>query len=489
MRSNGSTDLWTPQVVGTASISGALAPAKLMRYMPPQSGTWSSVRMDEYTGGHAAVLSISGIPWMADKLAKGNEITKQQIKNQMNDKALSKAPEKKTLLEANTAYEIHVECQWQGWKKADDGKQQPDPPAEGAWQDFPQPAVYSFQTAAAAVPQAPLPPVDFKNETAFDPRGIARYIIGVRPDGNGTPHFLDDPVYVDFAIDHIEQLLAAYGRELLLKVRRTDQGVNAVPGFGTPPDINSTKTIVPLPHHLKSKADQYFLESFANAPCMEAPDIGGQSIELTADLQPNAEYDLLLVAAPANNPNADEVLVYRSHFRTSRYRNPGEMLKAIGFLEPQRPNPVLPHDAILEVTSISLSPSTKNDADFDAALRTLKLDPWPLSPDPRAVVLWQQNGSGYQLAGVMLEHNEPMVRDGRMDLAGVNLQVGNTTVKQALVLKRSNAAGTRALLLPAAPLTVGADDRLELTFADNNSQMKAYRFVHTTPRMVYEEVI
>ena len=80
------------------------------------------------------------------------------------------------------------------------------------------------------------PPFNLRDETTFDARATARYLIGFVPDGLGPPHFLDDPIEADFTVDHLPQLLSLYGRELQLKLRRTDQAPGALAGGAHPAD-------------------------------------------------------------------------------------------------------------------------------------------------------------------------------------------------------------------------------------------------------------
>ena len=82
----------------------------------------------------------------------------------------------------------------------------------------------------------PVTPVNFADESTFDPRATARYLIGFDPDGSGPPHFLDDPIRANFTVDHLPQLLGLYGRDLQLKLRKTSQPPGALAAGGRPPD-------------------------------------------------------------------------------------------------------------------------------------------------------------------------------------------------------------------------------------------------------------
>ena len=131
-----------------------------------------------------------------------------------------------------------VQGLWQGWQSTHQGDA-PPPPSDTAWQALPD-QIYHFHTAAEPT-NPPVTVVNFADESTFDPRATARYLIGFDPDGSGPPHFLDDPIRANFTVDHLPQLLGLYGRDLQLKLRRTSQPPGALAGGGHPPDEPTDK--------------------------------------------------------------------------------------------------------------------------------------------------------------------------------------------------------------------------------------------------------
>jgi len=359
-----------------------------------------------------------------------------------------------------------------------DSQTSPPPPDNSGWTPFPE-VVHRFHTAPELALPANPAPFEFTDETCFDPRGVNRYLIGFRPDGTGAPHFLDDPLAVDFTVDHLEQLMNLYARDFKLKLRRTDPPPASLPGFTVPPDLLISVVWKGLPLEQKSVADQRFVQAAIDAPCVDPPNVGGSTAEIQADMERNAEYDLLLVAPP-NGTSVDQVLVARSHLHTSHYRNPGELLAALGFRSPI-PYPILPVDTFV-TNPAGVSGTIKgNDQDFEAALKALGLDPWPLPDGPRTVVLWEKSAGAYLLAGLLVEGDESLERGARLSV--VNATVGASVFD----VRRSNAAGTRILLLPSGSIGLAADATITLTLSQPGGTISGMRSVSKGPRILAQE--
>jgi hypothetical protein len=167
------------------------------------------------------------------------------------------------------------------------------------------------------------------------------------------------------------------------------------------------------------------------------------------------------------------------------------MLAALGFGSPGiRP----PTDAIVTGT-VAPGPMEIGDAALDAALTTLGMDPWPLPAAPRTTVLWQRPanpGDPWQVVGALVEADEPVWRAGfrtgaagepepppRLEVASLSIRrtferrvpifplpfpfprrprgfrtITTTADLGALQERIRNAAGTRMLFVPAAPIAV-----------------------------------
>src|SRR5262249_57088133 len=139
------------------------------------------------------------------------------------------------------------------------------------------------------------------------------------------------------------------------------------------------------------------------------PAVGGTTLELRADLDPGAEYDLLLLANAKANPGPDGALIARAHFRASIYRGPAELLDALGFGSSE-PSARLPLDMLVSAP-VPTTPVLHSDAGLEQALADLGLDPWPLPAAPRTVAIWQNVGGTWKLSGLLVEADEPLEPD------------------------------------------------------------------------------
>jgi hypothetical protein len=462
----------------------------LVRYRPPTRGPWVEVRVDSWAGGTVAVVSSCAVARPADELSQANEDYRAALVGFLNDRAEAGAPARKDLLAAGTAYELRIRWQYRAWIKTD---AQPNPPSvsSGTWTDGPQ-QVYRFRTAEAVggLGASP-PPPELLDERTFDPRGLLRFLIGFEPDGaDAAPHFLDDPVRVHFAVDHLEQLAEAYGRDLVLKLRRTDPPPGSLAGGTAPPDVPYLLTWGHLADVFVSAAERRVRAELRAAPCAAEPATGGTTGELLADLEPAAAYDLLLVAPPSSSPGGDEVLIDRAHFTTSRYRSARELLDALRFTDPE-PSPILAADALVTAAAPS-GPRADGDDLLDAALVDLGLDPWPLPDRPRASLLWLHDG-GWKVTGLLLEADEPLERSGRMALTVASAAIGPV----GLATVRANRAGTRLLLAPLAPAETPAETELTVVLERTatafdgttaTATITGRRSAIGMPRMAYQEL-
>ncbi len=475
-------------MIGSAKGDNELRECVFLQYLPPHRGPWRGVRILPWQRTHLAVVSSCAITWEADQAREDDQRARDDLVDAWNDRADNDTPARRHLLQPDTVYDVRVRWQWRGWRKTESQSQPPSIDDSG-WSAAVE-EVYSFRTAVgASLPPNP-EPVDFFDETTFDPRGVARYLLGFDPDGSGPPHFLDDPIRVHFSVDHLEALLALYGRRLVLKIRRTDPPAGSLEGVDRPPDLPYTIVWQPLMEDLLAASDRRMLKAARLSTCLREPRLGGTTAEITVDLEPNAEYDLMLVAPPDINPDADEILIARAHFRTSRYRNPSEMLRALGFTAPEA-YPIRPHDALV-TTALPATPDLGNDQALEQTLSTLGLDPWPLPDQPRTVTIWRNTGV-WELLGVMLETDEPLDRtgivviDGRL-ATGERLSVSDAEAAGgSFAPVRSNAAWTRVLLAAPAGVVLAPDAVLRLTLTEPAGPLSGARQLTDRPRVAYQE--
>ncbi len=459
----------------------------LVQYAAPRGKSVKELVVPPWTGGRTAVVALCGTDWVSRYVVQTNGAAQAGTAGTFTNHADPSTSERPNLLDADTDYEIVVGVQWTGWRKnrGDPAGAQPPPLDDSlTWHDFPD-TVFSFRTAPAAVLPANPPPFDFRQELTFDPRGLVRYLLGFRPDGSGAPHFLADGIQVDFRADHVAPLLARYGRTLALKLRRTDPpaaSLAAPGGLGhsrKPADIALKVKTTLLDKSRLEPADRLLVDAAAEAPCTEAPAVGGRTLDISAPLDPDADYDLLLVAPPATTPDLDSVLVARAHFHTSRYSGPATFLEAMSLSTSGSADPRLPMDAFVDPSALTPVPDP-NDAAFESVLRGLGLDPWPLPTLPRVVAIWSK-AVPFRFLGIMLETDEPLDRGSRMQVTAVT--VAGVSLQRIV----SNTATTRMLWMASAPLTLAGDTEIDVTVKDDGVDIHGRRTLFRVPRLALLE--
>jgi hypothetical protein len=471
---DGTEHLWNTAPIPTAAPG---SPCRIVRYVPSVDGLWQSFRIAPFRGRHVKLVAICGVT--ADVLFAvfHDQKARNDIKDWFTFVAANKIPRKRHLLEAGTEYRIRVRLDWAGWRAEDpddDDPVTPPPPppfvADDAWQPMPE-QVFTFRTAAETPIPNPPPPVDVTTESVFDPRALVRHVLRFTPTENSPPHLLDDPLQVDLQIDHLETMLSKYGRVLGLKVRRTNPPPASVPPNTPIPDTSVVRHDTALQLALLDASDLRFVQAVSVSTCMPPIDPEGTSIQLDADLAPGGEYDLLFVAPPTAQPESDNVLIARVHFRASRYRNAEELFAGLGF--EASPNPTSAGDVVVIAAAPSdVQPSA--DRAMDDALLAFGLDPWPLPKQPRTSMLWLNDAGDWKLAGVLLEGDEPIVRGNRIGIDSAGL--GTLTLSPV----RQNAAGTRVLLAPPAPAALTQTGVVTINAKSNGSPLAVGRYLTRT---------
>lgn len=470
-------------------------------YRPREPGPWRGVRVHEWAGGRRPPARVGwqrlcGVSGSAQLLADGNAAYADGLTAVINGLGGdSPVAPHRSLLAAGTAYRVRVRWQWQGWVKSET-KPQPDAlPSPSEWQDGPD-VVRRFRTASHATTSGN-PPTELTDEKSFDPRSLMRYLLAFEPDTGQAPHLLDDELRVHLAVDHLDQLAALYGRQLGMRLRRTDPPPGSLAGLPHAPDEPIDVTWGPLHDAYRPLGQKRFLEAVRDAPCLEEPPLGGSTGEITADLVPGAWYDLMLMATPSADPDSEDLVVQRAHFQASWHRDTRELLAALGLTAD--PNPLVAPDAIV-TGPVPPGPLVVGDRELDEAMAAVGLDPWPLPEAGRTSVLWWRDGDDWLLAGVLLELPEPIVRTGRRALEVTSCVHGGVP----LTARRRNTNGTRVLLAPAAPTAVspsGTDAfqagplvvQLTRTVTDrtggtSSTVVTGARSALVAPRTVYQEV-
>ena len=502
-------ETWPAKPIGTAAAPGG-GLLSLWRFQPADaSAAWRAWRVQAFADAHLLLVGVSGVDAALADLIAANEAAKQAIKDVVGPAAAGDSPkaEKSALLKPGSTYQIVVETEWAMWEKSANQASPPLTLANSVWTSFGKQA-FSFQVASEDASEARLQqPVALLDEAVFDPRALSRYLLGLSPDG-GMPHFLDDPLSAHFAIDYADALCAAYGRGLTLKLRRTDPPAGSLAGAGadfhSPPDLPIVVFSGPLGYPQIDPHDHWWIDPEIAPPCVPLDGPKGETKTVRCEaLEANAEYDLMLVAPPSAAPQSDQVLVARSHFRSSRHANPAALLASLGLavappdLPPNAPlplHPVRPDDLFLAGPVALPQAPEVGDRALEAALRALGLDPLPLPAAPRVAAIWQPDGvSGHALWGVLVDADEPLHRPDRLRHQSCALQ--RTGLPDlALTLFRHNASTTRLIYRLAAPVAWTGAGALALTleslaWVGQNlvaTPVTGRRALHGTPRSVAE---
>ena len=523
MDSTNKQTAWDAKVLATTpDPQGTLLPVNTSAvYIPPKcqvvlytpkdpDSVWSGFEIEPVAGAKVEVLSVCGITVAAMSAQQQDAAVRESLKSAWNNAAslasgtsgagtssgtLNNAGDngpnstRPNLLDKDSYYELRFTWQWQGWRSdsSNPAVQNPPLPLPGPWTPGGT-DTFRFHTAKEQSSTRathvlgdhfvtdPTQAGAVYDESVFDSHGIARYFIGFSPAPNDPPHYLDDDILANFNADHIQTLLDIYSRTLRVKVRRTDPPPGTFhssppdPHAPLPPvvlpvpkhalDVASSATWGPLPEELMYSADARSQAAVSSSPCLSGSGgFGGTQATITADLLPDAEYDLLLVAAPNSDLESDEVLVARSHFVTSSYKNPVEQFEAMGFGQASIV-PWAPHD--FEVTALAPAATLHSDASLATTLAAIGFTSEPVPPLPQATALWRApSGSGpWQLAGLLLESDEPLLREERLEIVSASLNGGGT-----LSLWACNLNATRVLLATASPLSLAAgSSTLSITF-------------------------
>lgn len=497
---------------------------KLRYRLPKQSADgWAKVEIAPWSKGDISLVVFCGVTMEAVAAQEAENDFRASLIDLLGSlagNAVDNQPTHQVHLDANATYEIRVNWQWQGWRPDKPGDD-PGPVDSNEWKDASKTEHFTFSTAAFQLAAAPALPKDTSldvdpaqggpgyDERGFDPRGIARYLTHATPTHEDPPHFLDDDVGFWFMVDHLQPLVEKYDRDLQVKVLHTRPAAGSLADpalqFHVPGDIHVLDVTESAEWRIDTSswfvADFELVQATEKAPCIGGtPALGSSQVKVKANLLPNSEYDLLLNTAPKVKGAHPEVAVARSHFRTSRYRNPAEMLGALGFATPIAR--MTPNDAITNA-SLAGGGLRLGDAALDQALKDLGMDPWPLPAAPRTTVIWRQSADdpqSWDVAAVLVEADEPVWRAGmttgaygeeppppRLEVDSLKIfrtqdqkkQVGPAeyifvpvrTVLGSFTEQVRNTAGTRSIFRPNGTMTMsgGRLYDIELRFKENGN--------------------
>lgn len=476
--------------VGTLAVRNNEA-CLFLHYRPEQQQEpWHGLRILPWEQGRVVLVSACAMTVAALQQQAEAQQARDSLRVAWNNAVVGAEQARHILLKAGRTYTLRFSYTAARWQRSEDS---PNPPSRASfsWTNgsgvdvFNETQSFQFKTAPAGdIPDESL--LDFKVQSTFEPAAVVRYLRGFDPAHVQPPHFLDDDLQAFFDVEWVETLLDRYGHTLELRVARTDPPPRE---GGVAPVLQVPITLLErsLPLALQPLADQRMAEAARVAPCLQGIPQHGSTQSAQGSLEPRAEYDFIALATPGGG--GSEVVIGRSHFRTSRYRSPQELMEAVGFSDASSPNPLLPYDAVL-TGPVPAQAQLGSDQGMDEALQAMGLDPWPLPSVPRTVLLWEQAGSSWKLAGVLLDSDEPMIRPARTgeELARMEVQ-GAEVDGHTLSVHRTNAAGTRVLLAPTSPVSLSTASALELrlSWLSLGLTSTGVRYIPGVPHLVSKE--
>ena len=439
-------------------------------------GPWDGFRIDPPPGKTVTVVSVCGIDQRAADARAQDAAVAAHLVGVLTQVTLLPVEERREIvLEPDTEYEIAVGWSWQAWEPATPDEQ-PPAPSPSAWTAGGT-DLLRFRTAPDSTHTDERQ--DGLNEHVFDVRDIDRYLVGIEPADGRAVHFLDDPVWIHFDAGHVEQLLEQYGRALEIQVRRTDPPPKSPAAPSGDPPLPVVVDWHALPWALQPRGYQRLNDALSDrtaSPCVpDGTPLGGASAAVHVELEPDADYDLDVLAPKGG----DRPKVRGTRFHSSRYASPRAMIDALGFTHPERA-PYLPDDLVVAAGALPADGFVEGDAALDATLAAIDAETLPLpTRAPRTLVLWSHDDvAGWRVEGLLIDALEPMKRETTvLDASGAAVQgtriepLRAALAGQTLSLYRANARWTRVLFRPATPIALGgaAEHGLSVAFATSDA--------------------
>jgi hypothetical protein len=506
-------DFWPGRLLATREVGEDVYHVVEFSPAPQAVGPWNGARIEAPTDVEVTLLSICGVDEVMVNAHADDSAARQDQLTYLNWLLLQGVEERReVLLEPGQEYEIEIAWSWEVWQSNSDGTNSPPVAStieESAWKTG-TPQVFAFgvasEPATAVATGDGLPAVatgDGLNEYVFDAHDTVRYLTTTEPADGRTVHFTDDPVWAHFDSGHVEHLLEAYDRELVLEVKRTDP-----PPQASPADLQ--KVLSPLdgvftwhsgPTSLQPTGYQRLSAAIIDSPCLPESDLGATaSVSGQFKLEPSAMYDFNVLAqrrdaGGSSGAAADRRVVNATRFTTSRYRNPEHLLAHLGFATAD-PWPFAPDDIIAvagaEVPTAGLEIS---DAQVSSLLTQLGAETLPLPVNsPATYAVWQRVGEQWLVAGFLIDSLEPMLRTGTIITATgtsivprcepTSLRVQGTQFDPV----RAGVNWTRVFFAPPTPLSLNPGQvEVELEFATHTGLLTGRRIMSHRPGVVERE--
>ncbi len=462
----------------------------------PGAGPWDGFQVRAPRGKTVTLLSVCGVDQRAADARANDAAVQAHLLGVLVSTVLASPEQRREIvLEPDTEYEVLVSWSYQAWQPESTGQTPPNT-SSGAWTPGTTDAPLRFRTAPDSTTTAEVQ--DGLNEFIFDARDVGRYLIALEPaDARGT-HFTADPIWVHFNAGHVEQLVEQYGRTLDIEVRRTDPAPQSTPAaleaLLAPLALESFWLNLPSVYKPTGyqRIDEALLEE---ADCVPSgPVTDGASLGALAPLEPDADYDLVVVAPRG----ADRPVVSATRFHTSRYASPREMIDALGYRDAEV-SPFLPDDVIIpDGMALPDDGFLEGDAGLDSALAAIDAETLPLPiRNSRSYVMWRfTEAIGWQVEGLLVDSLEPLSRERTVVGTDGDATVGTriaplyaTVNGVRLELLRANANWTRVLFAPNAPVVLPATSEhvLTLEFTTSTGAMRGGRRLRHLPSLLERE--
>ncbi|BDZ54040.1 hypothetical protein [Agromyces marinus] len=387
----------------------------------------------------------------------------------------------RTVLKTDARYRIRATLRWERLQDGVPGAFVPPPGSERTMHWFFRTAPARAGISAAIAPWkgigAPVSAaIQVLARPTFDVSSIQRYFDRYSvAEGQSFVFTADAPTASFFAV-HVAALAAAYGRHPVLLLRRIDRP--RVPD--EPYDAEPTITGVIL--KVAASLGMLVAETAAEAGCAVPPQ--GIRLGWPGTLERDASYELS-VAFPEKGKRAkvgDPELAGIT-FSTSSSEGPPQLIESLGLADATS-GPALARaratgDLPIRGTLADAPGTVVGDAALESMLDQLGIQLDGFGGGARSAVLWSRlDGGGWAARGLLVESDEPLIRDGGRRMALQGARIGSTE----LTIRRANAAGTRALWLATAPIALAAPTVVSLTATDRGAPFTRRLTVEPVPR-------
>jgi len=463
---------------------------------PPDG--WNGFQLVTPPGKQITLLSVCGIDQAVANRRDDDVESRTATLDSLNEILLIDIEARReVLLEPGAEYEIVVQWSYQHWESNEDGSDEPPATPGSSWVGG---ADQLFYFAVAEEDISTGNTQDGLNEYVFDARDINRHLLRVEPADGRSVHFTDDPIWAHFDAGHVEQLLEQYGRQLQIEVSRTDPPPQSNPELL----LDMLKPLLPLtgtlgwstgPVSLMPVGYQRINQAIADAGCLpDVPGVGGASLSASYDLEPNAMYDLRLIAPKMDT--SEPAVVSATRFITSRFASPPELVESLGFAVGRRA-PYRPDDIIISATASLPGGSLEvSDSLLDELLREIDADTLPL-PDAKAAcyAVWRQSGVNWLLEGLLIDSLESLYRTGAVKSGSGSELVTRCKVATVRIdgvhtmsVHRANENWTRVFLKPGTAISLSGEElNLNLEFETSDGMLTGQRIISAIPAIIDRE--